>query len=144
MQGMSHNADNEYLKLLYFLLHCYLDPFVTPLLVFSAHILSAFRLQARSGSVCHSLCDCAVSTTIWSQGVFHLRCFFEKKTGKLTHQNIPQIWEKFSSDYKGSICLLTRLSSAVAFLHIFKDFLRSLPEKTIIPLKIPTLFLSEK
>lgn len=75
-QGVSHNAGIEYLKMLYFLLHSYLDPFVTPLLNFSAHILSAFRLQACLGSVCHSLCDCAVPNTIWSQGVFHLGCFF--------------------------------------------------------------------
>lgn len=80
MQGMSHNTGIEYLKMLYFLWHCYLDPFVTPLGFFSAHILSAFRLQACLGSVCHSLCDCAVSSTIWSQGVFHLKClgFFKK------------------------------------------------------------------
>lgn len=78
MQGMSHNAGIEYLKMLYFLLHCYLDPLVTPLLSFSAHFLSAFRLQAHLGSVCRSLCDCAVPSTIWSQGVFHLRCFLKK------------------------------------------------------------------
>lgn len=38
MQGMSHDAGIEYLKILYFLLHCYLDPFLTPffiLLIFS-------------------------------------------------------------------------------------------------------------
>lgn len=78
MQGMSHNAGIEYFKMLYFLLHWYLDPFVTPLLSFSAHILSAFRLQACLDSVCHSLCDCAVPGTIWSQGVFHLRRFLKK------------------------------------------------------------------
>lgn len=78
MQGMTHNAGIEYLKILYFLLHCYLDPFVTPLLFFPAHILSAFRLQACLGSVCHSLCDCAAPSTIWSQGVFYLRYFWKK------------------------------------------------------------------
>lgn len=79
MQEMSHNADIQYLKMPYFLLHCYLDPFVTPLLFFSARILSAFRLQACLGSVCHSLCDCAVPSTVWSQGVLYLRCFLENR-----------------------------------------------------------------
>lgn len=81
--------------------------------------------------------------TVQCQAQYGLKEFsildvFENKPGKLTHQSIPQILEKFSSDYESSICLLTRLSSAAAFLHIVKDFLRILHEKTIIPLKIPT------
>lgn len=77
MQGMSHNAGIEYLKMLYFLLRCYLDLFLT--FFPPAHVLSSFTLQVLLSRVCHSLCDCTMCCTIGSQVVFPLGWFLQKK-----------------------------------------------------------------